>query len=206
MHTSREARQEGKRYYELWTEKCPQEGKNTFRAWSNLWDVQIRPTENIKNARPEFNNKIWVNPAIDRFVFHDMKGHYNNIMMSFSLGDYNFYLDNMLKIRHGRYEADTKLGFPRRTGALEPLPGIQGLKTAVFLTTNWKYIAIAEIQEVRDQPEETLATHLAFKTFVDMISQRWKEEKRSGIRNYLRTVSFKLEEDIDLPPCPALLP
>jgi len=88
-----------------------------------------------------------------------------------------------------------------RTGAPLTLFKIPGLETVCHFVSNWKYFEYTRFKEVEFQPEDTLATHLAFRTFTEQETSRWEKEKRRGRMHFIPTMKFKLEDRMDLPPC-----
>lgn len=196
MHTSREARQEGKRYYTLWREKCPQEGKNIFRDRNDQFDVEIRPSECVRNARPNYNNKIWVNVVTDRFIYQGMRatGH----KLSYSLEDYNFCFNDLLQIRH--FRADILIigrQLKRRREWSILLNHVRFESLTCFLA-NWKI----QRNDPQGPPEDPMVMRLCLTTWADRVFDD-ETAKRRGGKHYSPTIRFELEDDLDLPPCKA---
>ena len=188
MHTSQEARSEGRRFYTPVNERPPREGKDTFTR-INGTSVTVLPSESFRNPQSDYSNKIWVNFAVDRLVFSNMKTQHRLLI---SLSDYNIHEDNLRKMKVLVITADRQFipPQPTKSGQLRSMPNLQEYIIAV---KNWN--------KFKGIPEESFQAHLEYQQANEDVNKRQESIKKQGGFSYRFKIKWLTQLSTDLPPC-----
>jgi hypothetical protein len=191
LHTSQEARSEGQQYYTLVNERAPQEGKTTFMLQSGTMSVTVVPSENFRTPRPEHVNKIWINFAVDRFVYQGMK---QERLIEISLDDYNFHVEVLDKMRRLVRTFDWASRGAFRKQETMRLLSLPALEESIEIWSN-------RLSLIAGSSEENVATHLSYQLDTEASKDYYRKYRQKYGLSCQTEIQWATQHLTDLPPC-----